>query len=165
MVMCKPIESRRSFLGHIAINQRKRIARELPRSLNPIAHVRFHGPIRNVFESVRTRVLVRQGCAHPRLHVAHLGPEQLAAVQPPHLLQRAAHLIHRIVKILEAVMEGGSRSWLGSVVGLAGKVGDVGSEMMGLGETDGDGHASELGGILLDGVSVAGERSVAELGI
>lgn len=163
--MCKPIESRRSFLGHIAINQCKRIARKLPRILDPITHVRLHGPIRNVFEPVRTSVLVRQGCTHPRLHVAHLEPERLAAVQPPHLLQRAAHLIHRIVKILEAVMEGRSRSWLSSVVGLAGKVGDVGREMTGLGETDGDSHASELGGILLDGVSVARERSVADLGI
>jgi hypothetical protein len=84
---------------------------------HPITHVCLQRPIRHIFKSVRTRVLTRQGGAHPRLHVTHLKPKRHTSSsggsQLAHLLQQATDLFHDVIEVGEAVVENGGGTMVG----------------------------------------------------
>ncbi|KAF7808650.1 Hsp70-Hsp90 organizing protein like [Senna tora] len=146
---------------------RQCVARELLHIGDAIAYIRLHRAVRYVLESVRTRLLVRQRRAHPRLHVAHLEPERSLARSRrsdlPHLLQRAADFVHRVAEVAEAVAQRGGGARVRAVVRLAREVRDVGGHPVRVEEAHGDGDAGELAGVLLDGIGVGGEGGVADV--
>ncbi|CBI26862.3 unnamed protein product, partial [Vitis vinifera] len=103
------VKSRRfrrvSFLVNITINQGKRIAGELLHVRSPVAHLRFQGAVRHVFESIGARLLVGKRGAHPRLHVSHLKHKRFTGLHLLHLLQ----LLERAANLVDGVVEGGRR--------------------------------------------------------
>ena len=115
---------------------------------HPITHVTLQRPIGHIFKPIRTGVLVGQGGAHPRLHVAHLEPKrvhsQTRGSELTHLLQRAADLVDRVAEIGEAVVQSRGGSAVRSILGLANQSGDVGSHAASLGETHAYGDFGKL---------------------
>lgn len=91
---------RAPLLGSQAVDERECVARQLLDASHAPAHVLLHVVRWQLLEPVRTRVLVREGGAHPRLHVAHLPLELLAGLQLMELRQRLLHLV-------DGVAEGG----------------------------------------------------------
>ena len=64
-------------------------------------HIRLHLPFHSL-ESFETRVVVRQGGAHPGLRIAHLPPE-CSRPEMLQLRQSVAQLLHRVGNLLQAV--------------------------------------------------------------
>lgn len=156
-------------LGNVTVHQSKRITRDFMYLRHPITHVTLQRPIGHTFKPIRTGVLVGQGGAHPRLHVAHLEPKRLDSQtrgsELTHLLQRAADLVDRVAEIGEAVVQSRRGSAVRSVLGPASQSGDVGGHAASLGETHAYGDFGELTGALLYGAGVTGQGVVAEVGV
>lgn len=144
-----------------AVDERERVARHLLHAGRAPAHVLFHSAGRQVLESVRTRVLVRERGAHPRLHVAHLPLELLPALQLPELRQRLLHLVDGVAEGGGAVAERRRRPGVGGAGRAVGEEGHVGGGAAGAAEADGDGDDGELARALLDRVGVARQGGVA----
>ncbi|KAF7824894.1 21 kDa protein [Senna tora] len=116
-------------------------------------------------ESIGARGLVRQGGAHPGLHIADVPGEILAvgSVAELQLLQGSAESIDAVGDLLDAVLQGGGFARLE-----ASELVELGDEVLGgeCGvEAEGEGGLDELVMVLLDGGGVDGEGGDAEGGV
>ncbi|KAF8044547.1 hypothetical protein N665_8107s0001, partial [Sinapis alba] len=101
-----------SIIG-VCVDNSKRITRESLHVGNSLTNgcLRLISVFHLLRDPIRTRLLVRQRSAHPRLHVTHLKPKRLSSgttvVHLSELTERSTHLLHGVSHVGNAVMDGG----------------------------------------------------------
>ncbi|GAB2279967.1 hypothetical protein Dimus_014604 [Dionaea muscipula] len=107
--------------GCVRVNQSKRIASKLFILDNPGEDLGLdRRPLIHIIKTIKTRLLIRHGGAHPRLHVGDLEPPRLVPVprprprprpitapELPHLREGATYLVDGVAEGGAAVTEGG----------------------------------------------------------
>lgn len=152
----------RSHLGNEDIDESQRIASDLLHLQDPVGHVRFDGDYTSIIyiiKAVDAGVLVGEGSAHPRLHVAELEPELLGAAssgQGSHLVEGFSNLVDSIAQHREAVMEGGGSSAVSGVVGFVGEVSHVEGHVLGAGEAHAHGYSGQPTRVTLYCIGIPG---------
>ncbi|GER31067.1 T-cell acute lymphocytic leukemia protein 1 [Striga asiatica] len=160
------LTSRAGHFSNETIHERQRIARRLPHPQRPITHVCLHWAVVHVIKPICTRVLVSEGGAHPRLHVADLEPQPLSSPrQAAHLPEGPSYLVHRVLEHRQAVPEGGGGPGVWPVVGPSGEVAQIRRRSGCPRQAYADGDGGEAGRVTADGGGVAREGVVADVGL